>query len=192
MEICLLCEEANQNPPIPPTSVLWLACHHTQKLCYMRRKSSWIPELAAKALEELRFILAAASSMPILPSFLVTVSSFAYDSNKPNQMPNTLIFLVLETGWAILGQRPGKKIIFVLDWSQKWFWFYLSWRAEMPVFGTLISCLVSYYLASPLTQLSRNSMWGCEQNSSPVAHPFWWTAKEFVLDLYGVNTPYLS
>lgn len=186
MDTCLLCEEANQNPLSPPTSVLWLACHHTQKLWYMRRKSSWIPELTAKTLEELRFILAAASSMPILHSFLVTVSSFACYSNKPNQMPNTLILLVLEAGWAILGQRPGKKIIFVLDWSLKWFWFCLRWRAEMPVFGTLVSCLVSYYLAFSLTQLSRNFMWGCDQNLSPVAQPFWWTSKEFVLWIFMV------
>lgn len=46
-----------------------------------------------------------------------------------------------------------KKIIFVLDWSLKWFWFCLSWKAEMPVFGTLVSCLVSYYLAFSLTKL---------------------------------------
>lgn len=28
-------------------------------------------------------------------------------------MPNTLILLVLEAGWAILGQRPGKKKAFL-------------------------------------------------------------------------------
>lgn len=168
MDTCLLCEEANQKPVSPPRSVLWSACHHTEKLWYMRRKSSWVPELTAKTPEELRFIPAAASSMPILPSFLVTISSFACYSNKPNRMPNILILLLLEAGWAILGQRPGKKIIFVLDWSLKWFWFCLSWRAEMPVSGNL----VSYYLAFPLTQLSRNFMWGCDQNLSPVAHFF--------------------